>query len=813
MPPKAGAGVRFTRPAAALAPYVDCGLVPLPSEFTLEGWATFAGHPIGDTDSSLFGRWNSAQGGAMVIVSNGLLRYYVNASAVTGPTLPADGAWHHVAFVHFADGSAAYYLDGAQAGTSIAGTLASVPVMPAAASYKVGAYGTSPTSAWNGRVAGHRAWGRALSADEVLRRFRGREISPVGLVLDLPLDEGVGVKALDRTANMLDGTLTGGAQWAQPKAERGYAGTSNSAANVTAILSNEPLRKLSLLYWTKPLIPNLGGTAARPVHVFGSNFGLFTQGATSRIDTTTVNQTFTAAVDAGAGGWHHHALLVDMDAALVQHYGDGAGVTSRGIATPITIPAGLSVVAPNASLGGQISRDIVVFSRVLSQAEIRWVMLGGDPTKLDGCIAHFPLDQDVVNRAPRGMRPANRFARTSGPVSYDFEDGTTTGWVASGGTIGVQAGIGRRGRNAMVLTTDGTLGASVRNPATTSFPPVVEGEVVTASCDLAAIGSSPIRRASLTLTWVNSGGAGVGVGIAVTNLALSASEWRRFSITGTVPVGVGAVNVRLTVAFDEPAAAGERIAIDGLAVRGGTNGEWAPGSEVEIVSSPPGVEMNLVRPVRLRARATATSSRLVPSSLSAPLDPAAFGEASTVALWVQAGRTITDAQYLATLGGLSGGGEANTHQLLLWRLTPNSVAVRHGTAAAGLGLGAARAVPAAYDRPVLFVATRDASFQRQYQDGVQVDVIATVGAAPAVNVFRLGAVNGTDSTTDARYGVARVWNRALSADEVVGLVRDVVPRIGLQGEWLTDGSVSNRIALDTSGKGRHGVLSGGMVAA
>ena len=54
----------------------------------------------------------------------------------------------------------------------------------------------------------------------------------------------------------------------------------------------------------------------------------------------------------------------------------------------------------------------------------------------------------------------------------------------------------------------------------------------------------------------------------------------------------------------------------------------------------------------------------------------------------------------------------------------------------------------------------------------------------------------------------RIWNRALSATEIASMYfNNIVPRDGLVGEWLFNEG-SGTTALDTSGNGNNGTITG-----
>ena len=72
--------------------------------------------------------------------------------------------------------------------------------------------------------------------------------------------------------------------------------------------------------------------------------------------------------------------------------------------------------------------------------------------------------------------------------------------------------------------------------------------------------------------------------------------------------------------------------------------------------------------------------------------------------------------------------------------------------------------------------------------------------------------SGPISSLKGCISTARIWNRALTADEVLANMQDQPPRDGLIGEWLLNEGAGTT-ALDTSGNGNHGTITAGTYTA
>lgn len=118
-----------------------------------------------------------------------------------------------------------------------------------------------------------------------------------------------------------------------------------------------------------------------------------------------------------------------------------------------------------------------------------------------------------------------------------------------------------------------------------------------------------------------------------------------------------------------------------------------------------------------------------------------------------------------------------------------------------------------YNTYVFVCTTVNASaLVTQYINGVVSGTPATTGALSGItttNALRIGnRATATDRPFDGSIDEPRIWNRALTADEVKNLyLYNIVPQDGLVVEYLFD-EASGATALDTSGNGNHGTITG-----
>ncbi len=123
------------------------------------------------------------------------------------------------------------------------------------------------------------------------------------------------------------------------------------------------------------------------------------------------------------------------------------------------------------------------------------------------------------------------------------------------------------------------------------------------------------------------------------------------------------------------------------------------------------------------------------------------------------------------------------------------------------------------------VGVWDGSLVYLYVDGVSVSVPASQVSDPVTNLFdvTIGSCAGADFEYDGTVDEVRVYNRALSASEVVTLYKGGSTGVGaysaqgrssslangLVGHWTLDGADVTDKVYDKSGLGNHGYLRGG----
>lgn len=96
-------------------------------------------------------------------------------------------------------------------------------------------------------------------------------------------------------------------------------------------------------------------------------------------------------------------------------------------------------------------------------------------------------------------------------------------------------------------------------------------------------------------------------------------------------------------------------------------------------------------------------------------------------------------------------------------------------------------------------------------NGTDTGTITNLDSLTNALAYRIGAESDNNNPFDGSLDEIRVYNRALTVDEVLRLYRDRAssdPERGLVGHWTFDGSdVSSTTAYDRSGKGNNGVLT------
>jgi len=155
-----------------------------------------------------FAQWSAGSTGRLDCALDSQDRMLISlggGTAVIGNRVVGSGV--HTFIISRKDGVITIYLDGKKE-SSGAGA-AALDVVAA----KIGTYGTGQY--WDGNIYQSECWNRQLSEEEVrqVHQMMINAIDPLwnGLILDLPLNEGSGVKAFDNTANAKHGAFGAGA--------------------------------------------------------------------------------------------------------------------------------------------------------------------------------------------------------------------------------------------------------------------------------------------------------------------------------------------------------------------------------------------------------------------------------------------------------------------------------------------------------------------------------------------------------------------------------------------------------------------------
>jgi hypothetical protein len=746
-------------------------------------------------------KWTATAGGCALILalnSNGTLQLYGNTdggntttvTAVSTAPVPAtDGAMKYVRVTRVAATGVVTFAtsdDGVtftQLGTPVTSGVGSFTYSTAAV-----AIGSDRTSGAQNvlvgsvqRVTIRRGGVPILDADfaaapEGVRTFaEGTRRSLVTVV-------GLAAIAISR----YDGTLTGGAQWVQPKAERGIRGNPVTAA-VPGVTADNPLvgaTAYTIMAWARRAV--YGTTADGFLVDFRD--ATYPADAYLYIDTNgsvDFSESIVAVSQFVFGQMRHVASVSTgttrygyVDGALV-----ASGPQNGEMARAARMTLGSRYTAAN---GAEQLRDVALFNRALSQAEVRAVMLGlVKPTDLPGCVGYWPLEGDTLNRATAGRvnRLGEQFVGNPNPV------GNTTGWGALGtGTIAPRPDFGVEWSSGAGL--GGALVSA--GPVSGSRFAVQPGERLRVEFDVAASVDTPLQVAVEFYTAV-SGGAYIG---SVTGALGTATPTRRLTISAdvTVPATAAGAVVYVAAAPGIPALDPRKVwLLRGSVTRPDTLRPAAHGKEV-----------NGPRLVRPRAR----GGLRFPEWLSAGVP---LGVVTATVPLPASGYTFA-AWARMRIGGPGFEGHslvyANNANQLYWAPVGSSVI------SVALLAGATGTPNASISQPQgwgLVVASFDGALGRLYIDGVLLGTAAGTPRGAASTTLRLGG----GPTGDPHMGLladARVWSRALSDDEVAGLMAGQVSPFGLEGEWLTEGSISGAVALDTSGKGRHGTIVGAVAA-
>jgi len=110
----------------------------------------------------------------------------------------------------------------------------------------------------------------------------------------------------------------------------------------------------------------------------------------------------------------------------------------------------------------------------------------------------------------------------------------------------------------------------------------------------------------------------------------------------------------------------------------------------------------------------------------------------------------------------------------------------------------------------LIVGTFDGTTLRLYRNGVAVGtpITPTISSTYGSNSGQIGANTGNSRYFNGIIDEPRIWNRALTAQEIANLYfNNIVPRNGLVAEYLFN-EATGTTAFDSSGNGNHGTITG-----
>jgi hypothetical protein len=214
-------------------------------------------------------------------------------------------------------------------------------------------------------------------------------LDTAGLVLYMPFDEGSGDKVLDTSGNGNDGTLEGGAEWADGNFGGGIylaeipdfivvpnSATLDIAESLTlGIWANiESLPDNSCALFQKPATYMLhttnGGDGVKmdPLVFIGGDYGTWPT---------------PVVVSAPMGEWHHYAATYDgtgydlfIDGELIDSYDRSSGGAIDQADNALTIGRDSRVDCDQRNCPCAID-EVMVWSRALSEAEIAEAMQGG----------------------------------------------------------------------------------------------------------------------------------------------------------------------------------------------------------------------------------------------------------------------------------------------------------------------------------------------------------------------------------------------------------------------------------------------------
>ncbi|MEN6427102.1 MAG: LamG-like jellyroll fold domain-containing protein [Phycisphaerales bacterium] len=226
----------------------------------------------------------------------------------------------------------------------------------------------------------------ALAAFAVAGSVVQADVNPVGW---WPLDDGAGTTVADSSANANNGVITGDAAWTtgQFGGALSFDGTDDFVTLPIGSIISE-LSDTTITTWAN--FSNAGGAWQR-LWDFGSGTGIYmflcarvnTDGVIRfAIRTASVGEQIVNTPDRLASGWHNVTVVMDSADMMSRVYVDGAMVASGAT---VLLPKDLGVTTqnwlgksqwPDALYQGDLD-DVRIYNRVLTQDEIKNVMVGG----------------------------------------------------------------------------------------------------------------------------------------------------------------------------------------------------------------------------------------------------------------------------------------------------------------------------------------------------------------------------------------------------------------------------------------------------
>ena len=370
--------------------YVDCGsgeILNITDKITIEAWIK-----AGPTSGPIVAKYGSGSDHSYLLsYSSGANNIYLRLSGTTGSDLTsttdvAHDKWHHIDRWYYVvgtwDGSVArLYIDGIQEDSkSKSGTMNSnnVPVT-------IGRAARWGHRWFNGTIDEVRIYNRALSGDEVKRRYelmtRKREYlvsitraSRKGPVAHWDFDEGKGDVLHDRTGNNNHGKIYG-ATWASTKA--GHALEFNVDGDYVDCGDNPRLKimgDITIATWVKLTGPNNPDTNWHIVdceEYRNSGFMLRVDGQTSKLCYRT-NQANNDQHMIPSPALNHNVfyhIVVVKQGNTATFFIDGAPDAQAAIKGPVQGALPFKISSEKQSFKGLID-DVKIYDRAISRDEI-----------------------------------------------------------------------------------------------------------------------------------------------------------------------------------------------------------------------------------------------------------------------------------------------------------------------------------------------------------------------------------------------------------------------------------------------------------